>query len=94
MSNPQDMAKMAQEALRVSTSYRQELESEIFDLRNESGLRKMLDYVKDRRAAALYALANGSKEKFDANQGAYKAWDHLAGIIEFGPKKSAINQGV
>lgn len=92
MSTAEEMARQAQEAMRVSGgAYRKELEIEIHLAKQEPGIQKVLMWAKDMRSRALFQLSNGTKEKFDACQATYRVWDKLVEAIEVGP--SHIDQG-
>jgi hypothetical protein len=87
-STTEEQAQHAQSALRTtSKAYRASLIAEIHQLRHEPGTGKVLDLAKELRAQALFVLSEGTKEKFEANQATWRAWDQLVQIIEVGPKQ-------
>jgi hypothetical protein len=82
-----NMARLAQAAMSTSGAvYRSSLKADVYALRHEAGLHKMLDYAKEARAKALADMANGTKETFEANRAAWRVWDEVAAMIEFGPR--------
>lgn len=82
-----ETTQRAQEAFRASKfSYRAQLRSEVFQLRHEAGLHKLLDLAREMRVQALCDLSEGTKEKFDTNQAAWRAWNEVVETIEHGPR--------
>lgn len=90
-NNVVEMARLAQAAMRTSgATYRASLKADVYALRHEPGLHKMLDYAKEARAKALADMANGTKDDFERNRATWRAWDEVAAMIEFGPVKVEI----
>ena|ERR1051325_3155520 len=86
-ANVHELAKQAQQALRTSRKeYWIELANDVHAVRGSDGVQKVLKLVEEYRAHALYKMANGNKDSFEANQASWKAWDLLIQVIEQGPK--------
>ena len=88
MTSPAEIAKQMQDALRITAdTYRFNLRAAVYDSRTEQGVKKVLEYAKEKRAQALFKLAGGTKEKFDAYQATWKVWDDIIQCIEVEPKR-------
>lgn len=87
MSTLQEQAQLAQAALTTSRrAYMGTLLADVFQLKHEPGVQKMLDLAREKRAEALLNLSSGSKETFEAHQATWRVWDYVVTLIEVGPK--------